>query len=350
MTRRCLRQRRPMHRLMHWMMRQLMRQRGHRVAVWPRQLPAALCRGLLALWVCCVGASAQAADALTVCMAADNAPLSYSVGGQAHGLDVRIAQAVAQRLGRPLQLLLFESDFDKDSALAHEVNALLSSGLCDAASGYPLLAEDLGPPSRLTARTPDYPGAKRKRERPFVPLGTLVASRAYQSVALGLVQRIPVAGTEPLGGLVSLRQADGMRLGVVGGTLAGAVAMGWRNGTLRQQLVTLSQHDDALALLTQAAPPIDAVLLPLALWDGWRLRHPDAQAVASSWRRPVGINLGFVTLSAAVAVREAIDAVLGQALADGTLQRWAQAEGVSWSAPQSPEVSRGPGLAALTAD
>jgi hypothetical protein len=314
--------------------------------------PGTLLRAALAAGAVAAGPAQAAEPPLTVCMAADNAPLSYAVGGQPRGLDLRIAQAVAERLGRPLKVLLFESDFEKDSALAHEVNALLSANVCDTASGYPLLAEDLGPPSRPSARTPDYPGAKRKRERPFVPLGTLVASRAYQSVALGLVQRTPAPGTEPLGGLVSLQQADGMRLGVVGGTMAGSVAMSWRNGTLRKQLVTLSQHDDALALLTQTATPptIDAVLLPLALWDGWRLQHPAAPAVASSWRRPIGINLGFVTLSAAAPVREAIDAVVGQALADGNLLRWAAAEGVTWSAPQSPEVSRGPGLAALAAD
>ena len=119
----------------------------------------------------CAGLACGATQAapFTVCMAADNAPLSHLVGGQPRGLDVRIAQAAASLLGRPLQVVPFETAYEKESALVHEVGALLASGVCDAASGFPLLTGDLGPPSRATSRTPDYPGAQRKRERPFAP-------------------------------------------------------------------------------------------------------------------------------------------------------------------------------------
>ena len=41
------------------------------------------------------------------------------------------------------------------------------AGLCDLASGFPLLASDLGPPTRERFKTPDYPGAKPPRERPL---------------------------------------------------------------------------------------------------------------------------------------------------------------------------------------
>lgn len=341
------------------------------------------CALLLAGLAAQVGAQAPAVapPPLTVCMAADNAPLSHLVGGQPRGLDVRIAQAAAQALGRPLKVLAFESEYEKESTLGQEVNALLSAGLCDAASGFPLLADDLGPPQRAQARTPDYPGAKRKRERPFVPLGTLVAGRAYQAVTLGLVQRTPPAGTAPLSGLAELAQHREMKLGAVTGTLGGTLAIGWRMGALRAQTVSLGQRDDPLALLLRSgaasrpgeaprsgataataataasaasladgATPIDALLLPLALFDGWLLAHPGAALVASPWRKPIGVNLGFVTLQGAGEVRAAIDTVLTQALADGRVARWAAEEGVSWTAPQSPEVSRGFGMAALLAD
>lgn len=338
------------------------------------------CAVLLAGVALQAGAQAPAAEPrpLTVCMAADNAPLSHLVAGQPRGLDVRIAQAAAQALGRPLKVLAFESEYEKESTLGQEVNALLSAGLCDAASGFPLLADDLGPPQRANARTPDYPGAKRKRERPFVPLGTLVAGRAYQAVTLGLVQRPPPPGSAPLSGLAELAQHREMKLGAVTGTLGGTLAIGWRMGALRAQTVSLGQRDDPLALLARSgtagrpgdaprtgAPaasaagaastseggtPIDALLLPLALFDGWALAHPGAALVASPWRKPIGVNLGFVTLQGAVEVRTAIDTVLTRALADGRVARWAAEEGVSWTAPQSPEVSRGFGMAALLAD
>ena len=272
---------------------------------------------------------------LTVCMAADNAPLSHLVAGQPRGLDVRIAQAAASLLGRELTVLPFETEYEKESALVHEVGALL--------------AGDLGPPSRATSRTPDYPGARRKRDRPFVTLLPLAASRAYQAVALGLVQR---DGAPPLAQLTELGER---RLGTISGTLASAVALTWRNGRLRPNVVSLNQREDALAELAElthrpGGRRFDAVLLPLALFDGWMLSHPGQALVAAAYRRPIGVNLGFVTLDSATEVRAALDQAITQARADGQLARWAAAEGVSWAVPVAPEVSRGPSLADLAAD
>lgn len=303
---------------------------------------------IVALLAASLAAPLRAAP-LVVCMADDNPPLSYQVKDQPRGLDVRIANAAAQALGRELVVLPFDSSYEKESSLTHEVNALLSSGLCEAVSGFPLLASDLGPATRATSRTPDTPGAKRKRERPFIPLGTLVASRAYLSAALGVVQRSGAAPLERLGDLGE------RRLGVVSGTLAGSVAMTWRNGQLRPGLVSLTQREDALAELAQAAPPsgnrrFDALFVPLALFDGWQLQHPGSPLVAANFRRNLGINLGFVTLEAAAEVRGALDRSIQQALVDGSLARWAAEEGVSWTAPVAPEVSRGPSLADLAAD
>ena len=296
---------------------------------------------LAALLLC---APALAAP-LTVCMAADNPPLSWQAGGTARGLDVRIATALAQAVGRELVVLPFDTSYEKESALTNEVNALLSAWLCDVASGFPLLASDLGPAARATSRTPDYPGARRKRERPFVPLGTLVASRAYLAVSLGAVQR---PDAPPLAQLADLGER---RLGAVSGTLASAVALGWRQGALRPKVVSLTQREDVLAELAKpTGSRIDVAFMPLALYDGWQLTHPATRLVAADYRRSIGINLGFVTLAPAAELRAALDRVIVDALADGSLARWAREEGVSWSAPAAPDVSRGPSLAELIAD
>ncbi len=297
--------------------------------------------GLLAGLACGPAGAAP----LTVCMAADNAPLSHQVGGQLRGLDVRIAQATATAMGRELQLVAFETAYEKESALVHEVGALLAAGVCEAASGFPLLVGDLGPPSRASSRTPDYPGAKRKRERPYITLAPLAASRAYQAVTLGVVQR---TGAPPLDRLTELGDR---KLGTVSGTLASAVALTWRNGLLRPKVVSLSQREDALAELAEPGERrFDAVLLPLALFDGWMLTHPGQPLVAAAYRRPIGVNLGFVTLETATEVRAALDRTITQARASGQLAGWATAEGVSWAEPVAPEVSRGPSLADLAAD
>ena len=109
------------------------------------------CRRRAMLVIAALGwmvATALAAPTLTVCMADDNAPLSHlvTVKGQAQvrGLDQRIAAAVASDLGRALVVLPFDTSYEKESPLGHEVNALLSSGLggprSTASSGKPLAA------------------------------------------------------------------------------------------------------------------------------------------------------------------------------------------------------------------
>lgn len=285
---------------------------------------------------------------LTVCVAADNPPLSHLVAGQARGLDVRIAQAAADALGRPLKLVPFETSFEKESSLAREVAALLAGGICEAASAFPLLRADLSPAADDRARTPDYPGAKRKRERPFITLQPLAASRAYLGAALGVVQP---AGAPPLDRLGDLGER---RLGVVSGTLGGAVAVGWKNGALRQRLVSLGQKEHPLDELAGAQPGaarrFDAVLVPLALFDGWLVEHPGASLAAAGWRKSIGVNLGFATLASDTTVRPALDAVISRGLADGSLLRWAGEAGVTWSPPVPPDVGRGPSLLELMAD
>ncbi len=286
------------------------------------------------------GAAAQAEPptrALTVCMAEDNAPLSYLVRAsgqrQLRGLDVRVAQAVAAELGRALALLPFESEYEKESTLAHEVNALLSAQVCDLVSGFPLLAGDLGPPSRASSRTPDYPGARRKRDRPYVTLTPLAASVPYQAAALGVALRPGSALVETLADLQT------RRVGAVAGTMAGAVTLGYRQGLLRSGVVSLGQREDALGAL--ATGRIDALLLPLTQFDAWRLSHPDTALTLAAVRRPLGVNLGWVMRADDEALRVTVNRVIERSRNDGQLARWATEEGVTWQVPREPAVSGG---------
>ena len=299
------------------------------------------------------GASAQQPPPLTVCMAADNPPLSHLVAGQPRGLDLRIAQAAADALGRPLKVVPFETSYEKESSLAREVAALLASGVCDAASGFPLLRADLRPFEGDRARTPDFPGAKRKRERPFIALQPLAASRAYLGAALGVVQPAGAPPLQRLGDVLS--DGAGRRIGVVTGTLGGALALGWKQGVLRPQLVSLGQKEQPLDELAAASAAgttrrFDAVLLPIALFDGWLVQHPGATLQVAAWRRPIGVNLGFATLEGEATLRPALDVVIQRGLADGSLARWAADEGVTWVPPVAPDVGRGPSLQELMAD
>lgn len=276
------------------------------------------------------------AQSLTVCMAENNPPLSYEGKGEIRGLDLRIAQAIAVELERPLKVVPFESKYEAESSLAHEVNALLSSGVCELASGFPLLAGDLGPATRPTARVPDYPGAKRRPQRPWVPLGTLVPSLAYHAVAWGLIVR--EASRES----ATLAKPGDARIGVIAGTMTGSVVMLYRNGKLRPQLVNMSQNQDALEQLEGGK--IDATLSSLDRYDAWRLEHPASAVRRAAYVHPLRINVGFVSRSDSPEVMAAANRVISRSLTDGELQRWAGAAGTTWIAPSEPQVSGPIGL------
>jgi len=236
----------------------------------------------LAAW--CV--ASRAAEPLVVCMAEDNPPLSWRVQGEDRGVDVQVARAIARSMGRDLRIVFFESKYERESTLAHEVNALLSSGVCELASGYALLATELGAPTRPTARTPDYPGAKRPRDRPWIPLGTLVATRPYHAVAMGLVVRDAARQN------ATLADPGDARIGVVTGTMAGTAATLYRNGRLRPQLVTLAQNENLLEALE--AGRVDAALVTFDRFDAWRLAHPQSTLRRAAYVHPLRINIGFV--------------------------------------------------------
>lgn len=287
-----------------------------------------------------VVAFAQAAP-LTVCMAEDNPPFSMARKGQVTGFDVKLAEAVARELGRELQLMPFEPELEKEAMLTHEVNAMLSAGLCDLASGFPLLASDLGPPTRERFKTPDHRGAKPPRERPFVPLGTLVASQPYQGSALVIVQR---TGASPAS---SLGELKGRKVGAVAGTLEGTLVTMYQGGPLTQNMVTLGQRDDIWAALESGR--VDAMLVPTAAFDAHRLRQP-ASTLQAGPARPLGINFGWVALSSEVEVLEAVNRVVQRGTASGELQRWAREAGLQWQAPSLPAVTGSLSLAGLLRD
>jgi ABC-type amino acid transport substrate-binding protein len=296
---------------------------GLSVSIWGRGALA----GLLAM--ACAMASGQSATPkpLTVCMSEDNAPLSMARKGTLSGFDVAMAEAVALELGRPLKLIPFETELEKDANPIHEVNALLSAGICDLVSGYPLLAADLGAPSRGSAKTPDYPGAKRQRERPMVTLGTLVASAPYQGMALQLVQRADAPPANTLGDLKA------QKIGAIAGTLEGSLIATYKGGALVDRMVSLSQIDDPWKALE--AGQVDAMLMPSTAWDVYRKRQAESLRMRAGEPLSLGVNLGWVALSGQGELIEAVNRVITR---EADLQAWAQAAAMQRLKPTLPAV------------
>jgi len=296
---------------------------------------------LLSLAIFAVPTS-HAAATLTVCMSDDNAPLSYQSKGHVAGLDVLLARTIATELGRELRVVLFEPEVEKETMLTHEVNALLSAGICDLVSGFPLLASDLGAPTRERFKTPDYPGAKRKRDRPFVLLGTLMASRPYQGTALSLVQR---PGQPSVRTLADLR---GRKVGAVAGTLEGTLVSMYRGGYLHTSMVSMGQREDAWGALDSGR--VDAILMTSTAVDAQRLQHPARLVQLADFHRSLGINLGFVALQGQGVLLEATNRVIARSQINGDLQRWAQEAGLRLQPTSQPDVTSTFSLSALMAD
>lgn len=277
-----------------------------------------------------VRARGQPPTPLKVCVAEDNSPLSYKKANSLRGLDVSVSAAIAEAAGRPLELVPFETELEIDKTLAHEVNALLSSGVCELASGYALFESDLGAPSRPTARVPDYPGAPPRRLRPFVTLSRIAATRPYYAAAMGVITRDPALKVE------FLAELQGHSLGVVTGTMAGSALMLYRRGLLQKEIVTLSQKEDLLAELE--AGRFEATLTPLARYDAYRLAHPGTRLARAQYVHPLRINLGFVGLESNPDIVGIASREIERAGASGDLAKWAADSGVSWIAPQPPDV------------
>lgn len=277
-------------------------------------------------------AATSATPALTVCVSEDNAPLSTLRRGQVEGFDVLVARAVAAELGRELRLVPFEPEIEKESLLTHEVNALLSAGVCDLASGFPLLKSDLGAPTRERFKTADHPGAKRKRDRPYITLGTLVPSQPYLGSALQVVQRSGLPPAQTLGGL------RGQKVAAVAGTLEGTLVAMHGGGALSGQMVSLGQREDLWAALQQGR--IDAALVPSTTVDAWRRRHAQGGTLPLQLGTPraLGVNFGFVALAPRQDLLDAVNRVVTRSRASGELQRWATESGLSWQAPTEPAV------------
>ena len=125
---------------------------------------------------------------LKVCLDENLPPLSMHQRGKPDsGFDLALAQAVAGRLGRPLNIQWFESKLDESASPALEANALLSDGRCALVGSFAFTKDSLVVPGVKTAKLPDFQGATRDDRRRRVPVGVLAPSRPYVYSALTIV-------------------------------------------------------------------------------------------------------------------------------------------------------------------
>jgi ABC-type amino acid transport substrate-binding protein len=297
--------------------------------IWPIAFGAAMA------WAAAATMPAAAAgDVLRVCLDEDLPPLSvHHRGKPASGFDLALAQAIAQRLGRSLEIQWFESKLDEDSSPSLETNALLSDGRCSLVGGYGLTTDSLVAPGLKTAKLPDFEGATGPDHRRRVPLGVLMPSNPYIYSTLTVVLG-PKAVDHRIAGIGDLA---GLRIGIESGTLADALLMTFDNGKLIDNITHLvPTRDDLLGSLERG--DLDATLVDMRRLDAYRVIHPDTKLTASGYFYPIGVNRGYVGLASNPALLADINTALSALQADGTVAKLAEAAGVSFLAPREPVI------------
>jgi ABC-type amino acid transport substrate-binding protein len=278
--------------------------------------------------------AASAADPLRVCLDEDRPPLSaHHRGKPGSGFDVTLAQAIADRLERPLEIQWFESKLDEDSSPQLEANALLSDGRCQLVGGYALTRDSLAVPGMKTAKLPDYAGAKREDHRRRVELGVLTASQPYiyspMTVVLGAKAR-----DRKISGIGDLA---GLRIAVESGTLGDAVLMNFDHGRLIDNITHLVPgRTDLLGAIERGDH--DATLVDLARFDAYRVAHPDAALAASGYYYPIGANRGYVALASEPALLAAVNKALGELTAEGRIAELGKQAGLTYLPPREPAI------------
>jgi ABC-type amino acid transport substrate-binding protein len=281
-----------------------------------------------------VTAAHAAEDPLKVCLDENLPPLSLHQRGRPDsGFDVALAQAVADRLGRPLKIQWFESKLDESSSPALEANALLSDGRCALVGSYVFTKDSLVVPGVKTAKLPDFEGATRDDRRRRVPVGVLAPSLPYVYSPLTVVLGEKARGRKISG----VGDLGGLRIAIESGTLGDAILMTFEKGRLIDDITHLVPgRDDLLGALNRG--DFDATLLDLRRLDAYRAAHPDAKLVASGYYYPIGVNRGYVGLASDPALIVAVNRALSDLQAAGTIANLAQAAGLTYRPPVEPAI------------
>ncbi|MCA1469857.1 transporter substrate-binding domain-containing protein [Bradyrhizobium sp. IC3195] len=279
-------------------------------------------------------AALAADDPLKVCLDEDRPPLSVHRRDKPDaGFDVLLAQAIAERMGRPLKIQWFESRLDEDSSPQLEANALLSDGRCSLVGGYALTQDSLVAPGMKTARLPGFAGATRDDRRRRVPLGVLAPSQPYiyspMTVVLG-----PKARGRKVGDIGDLA---GLRLAIESGSLGDAILMTFDKGRLIDNITHLVPgRDDLLGGLERGDH--DATLIDLARFDAHRAAHPDTAITASGYYYPIGANRGYVGLASDGTLIAAVNKALTELTASGKIAEFGKQAGLTYLPPREPAI------------
>lgn len=288
---------------------------------------AAVACGLL-LWA----ATANAADQpLTVCLEEDSPPLSYKFGKKIGGFDFDVAKELAARLGREFKVQWYEAENDEENVPRFEMNALLSSGLCQLIGGFPMLESMIGPAAVETFSLPDYEGKKRSERGKVVRLGTVTTSIPYNRAVFAAI-----VGPKFNGNIKSLDDLAGRRIMAEVATIPGALLMRHNNGALVNDTAHISPLKNIFKAMDSGTA--DVMLIELHRFERYKFRNPDTTLRFSGYTERLGFNLGFAALDSSKDLVAKINRELQNMTSDGTFARIANANSMTHVKPEKPDV------------
>ena len=276
---------------------------------------------------------ATAEGTLRICLNEDTPPYSFRHGKSAGGFVLAMAEAVAKRLGRTLEVQWFETGIDTDSSLTVQANAILSDGRCQLMGGYPLYRAGLGRPGAETGRLPGFDGAKPEDRRRRVALGELVPSKPYFYAPLTVVLSAKVADKS----ISSLADLAGLRLGVNQSSLSDAILMRYAAGKYVDQVTHFIPGHSELFPKMEAGD-IDATLVELRRFDEYRDSNPSTKLKPSGYYHKIGFNMGYAGLATEMPLIEAVNAAIADMAAKGEIEAMAKNAGMTYVPPVQPDV------------
>jgi ABC-type amino acid transport substrate-binding protein len=275
----------------------------------------------------------RAENTLSFCLdESGSAPAAEESKG-ARGLDLAIAQAVAQRLGRKPVIQPYETEIDSDNNPAEQINALLSDRRCQLVLGYPLFGIALGEPRAQRSRLPGYAGGKPADRRRWIKLSELVASRGYRFDPMVVVLG-PGAHDRAIRTLADLQ---GAKLVVEERTLGDAILMAYDGGALIGQITHVTSNRNVFESLERGE--YDATLVELHRLDAYLLQHPHSGLLSSGHYHSVGFNIGIVGLASEAALISEVNAAIGDMLDGGEISALARTAGVTYLPPREPNIA-----------
>ncbi|MGB4344825.1 MAG: hypothetical protein WBJ21_00350 [Burkholderiaceae bacterium] len=303
----------------------------------------------LAVAVCslCGSVAALAADpdavaSLTVCLNKDNAPFSFKKESGPGGFDYLLAQAVAQQLGKSLEVKWYEKERRSRGPVSVKTSVLINAGVCELVGGFPLIQSSLDRPSGESASLPPIDGMTPENPKRSIAGSQLMASAPYHFAGVTAVLGPKMA----LQKLESLDQAKSYQLGNRPASIGDLIAMSYKKGLLINNIVHVGMQDDPLDALARSE--FDLSLIEAHKFDRYLQENPATLLRSSGLYFPVGFNIGFVSTAEHSALLAAVSAVVEEMRKEGRLEKIARSAAMTFIVPQSPAVRTGLGLEQFT--